>query len=181
MKNIEEAIDEIISVEGGYVNDPVDKGGETNFGITKAVALAFGYTGAMIDLTKTQAHGIYFNRYWVQPNFHEIYKRSPTIAFELLDTAINMGQSTAGKFLQRALNTLNISGTIFPDMTVDGSIGAMTLSALDRFLTSRKQDGEIVLLRMLNAQQSVRYMEIAEANKEQERFQFGWQKNRVGM
>lgn len=33
-------INEIIRVEGGYVNDPRDSGGETNFGITVAVARA---------------------------------------------------------------------------------------------------------------------------------------------
>ena len=36
-------INEIIGVEGGYVNDPSDSGGETNFGITVAVARQFGY------------------------------------------------------------------------------------------------------------------------------------------
>ena len=181
MKTIDEMLDEIISVEGGYVNDPLDKGGETNFGITKAVAVAFGYTGALIDLTKTQAKEIYKARYWIQPKFDQVALRSSSIAAELLDTGINMGVSTGGKFLQRALNVLNMNGVLFPDMGIDGSIGAMTLSALDKYLANRKQDGETVLLRMLNAQQSVRYMEIAEADKEQERFEFGWQKNRVGM
>lgn len=48
MKNLKrEIIDEIIRVEGGYVNDPADSGGETNFGVTVAVARAHGYTGAI--------------------------------------------------------------------------------------------------------------------------------------
>jgi len=33
---------------------------------------------------------------------------------------------------------------------------------------------------MLNAQQSVRYIELAEANRSQEDFVYGWQFNRVG-
>ena len=37
----------LFAVEGGYVNDPRDPGGETNHGITKAVAVDAGYLGAM--------------------------------------------------------------------------------------------------------------------------------------
>jgi len=43
----QEIINQIIDVEGGYVNDPSGSGGETNFGITEAVARAYGYAGAM--------------------------------------------------------------------------------------------------------------------------------------
>ena len=42
----ERIINEIIRVEGGYVNNPSDSGGGTNFGITVAVARQFGYSGA---------------------------------------------------------------------------------------------------------------------------------------
>jgi lysozyme family protein len=55
--------------EGGYVNDPSDRGGETNHGVTVAVARAFGYRGAMRDLTKDTALEIYRARYWIQPGF----------------------------------------------------------------------------------------------------------------
>jgi hypothetical protein len=33
---------------------------------------------------------------------------------------------------------------------------------------------------MLNAQQSIRYIELAEGSPSQEAFEFGWQLNRVG-
>ena len=33
--NFEDAFDRLISHEGGYVNDPLDPGGETKFGISK--------------------------------------------------------------------------------------------------------------------------------------------------
>jgi lysozyme family protein len=181
MKNIETELDAIISIEGGYVNDPKDSGGETNFGITKFVAESFGYTGKMIDLTKEQAKEIYRKRYWIQPKFDKVFAISPAIAFELFDTGINMGVNTAGRFLQRSLNVLNSNSTLYPDMSLDGVLGDMTLTALTKFLAARKSDGETVLLRMLNALQSVKYIELAESRPKDEAFQFGWQKNRVGM
>ena len=179
--NINELINQLIGKEGKYSNDPTDRGGETCWGITAAVARAYGYTGPMQDMPRETAASIYRARYWVTPGFDKINAVAPSIAEELLDTGVNMGPATAGKFLQRALNTLNNGATLFPDITVDGAIGPMTVGALAQFCKGRGAQGVVTLLNMLNAQQSVRYMELAEADKSQERFEFGWQANRVGM
>ena len=40
--NIEQYLDELIKREGGYVNNPADRGGATKYGITEAVARANG-------------------------------------------------------------------------------------------------------------------------------------------
>lgn len=177
--NIEQFIDDIIKREGGYSDHPSDKGGKTMYGITENVARAFGYSGDMKTMPMLVARQIYRQRYWIQPKFDQVAKMSPAIAEELLDTGVNMGQSTAGKFLQRALNTLNRQAADFPDIGVDGAIGSITLHALKSYLDKRGAAGETVLLRMLNAQQSVRYMEIAERDQKQEDFMHGWQFNRV--
>ncbi len=50
--NIEEYLDELIKREGGYVNNQVDKGGVTKYGITEAVARKKGYKGNMKDLPR---------------------------------------------------------------------------------------------------------------------------------
>ena len=52
---IARTIDAILRAEGGYVNDPQDKGGETNYGIIVAVARANVYQGPMRDLPVTVA------------------------------------------------------------------------------------------------------------------------------
>ena len=47
MDFVERFLDDLIKREGGYVNNPNDKGGETCWGITVAVARANGYAGPM--------------------------------------------------------------------------------------------------------------------------------------
>lgn len=177
----EDKLNALIAIEGGYSNDPHDAGGETNFGITIAVARAFGYIGPMRDMTREQAKDIYRQRYWTQPRFADVAALNQDIAFEMFDTGVNMGQATAGKFLQRALNVLNQQAKVFPEVGMDGTVGNMTLAALRAFLAVRGADGALVLLRMLNAQQSVRYIELAEQHQLNEDFEFGWQLNRVGI
>ena len=39
----DDTINHIIEIEGGYVNDPNDSGGETNYGVTEKVARDNGY------------------------------------------------------------------------------------------------------------------------------------------
>lgn len=173
------AVNNLIEVEGGYSNHPDDKGGETNWGITEAVARAYGYQGPMIDLPRAQAWTIYVERYWYQPRFNLVHLLSALIAEELLDTGVNMGVAKASSFMQRALNVLNAQGRTFPDLEVDGSVGKMTLECLRRYLRARGKIGEKVLFNMMNAQQSVRYMELAESRTSQEKFEFGWQAQRV--
>lgn len=179
--NLLETLNALIGREGKYSNHQADKGGETMWGITAATARAFGYAGPMKDMSRTVAEAIYTERYWLQPKFDKVASLDPEIAEELLDTGVNMGPSVAGKFLQRALNVLNQGDKLYPNLTVDGLIGNMTLHALKTLLAARGAGGRTVLLRMLNAQQSVRYMEIAEANVSQEAFEYGWQLNRVGI
>lgn len=178
--NIADIITELIKREGGYSNNPADKGGETTWGITVAVARAFGYTGPMVSMTQQVARDIYAQRYWHAPRFNDVNTISELVAEELLDTGVNMGPSVAGKFLQRALNVLNQGDKAYPNVAVDGAVGNMTLAALKAFLAARGKAGETVLVRMLNAQQSVRYIELAEAKVSQETFEYGWQLNRVG-
>jgi len=180
MKTVEQIIADLIEREGPYVDHPSDKGGPTIWGITWAVAKAFGYKGDLRAMTKKQAAEIYTLRFWIQPRFSLIAPISESIAEEMFDTGVNMGTSTAGKFLQRALNALNQRGRTFPDIAVDGAVGNMTLEALREFIKVRGTAGERVILNTLNAQQSVRYLELSEANPTQEDFQYGWQLNRVG-
>lgn len=159
----------VLANEGGYVFDPNDAGGETNFGITKAVARANGYTGAMKDLPRAMAIEIYRAKYIIAPGFGLVGNLSMPIAAEMVDTGVNMGPSIAGRFLQRALNGLGDAL-----LTVDGNVGPATLAALKAFLAKRGKEGEKRLLALLNAEQGVRYLELAEGRSQNRTFLYGW-------
>ncbi|MGM7368633.1 glycoside hydrolase family 108 protein, partial [Acinetobacter baumannii] len=159
--NIEKYLDELIQREGGYVNNPADRGGATKYGITEAVARANGYKGNMKDLPLEVAKTIYKKQYWTAPRFDQVNAISSAVAEELLDTGVNCGTGFAKPLLQRALNLLNNQGKAgFPDLEVDGVYGSETLGALKTYLSKRGKEGEKVLVRVLNIMQGQRYIEI---------------------
>ena len=172
----QEIIDDILRVEGGYVNDPADSGGATNFGITEDVARAFGYTGDMRDLTRDQAFDIYARRYWDAVRGDDLAALSPAVAFEVVDTGVNMGPARAVSFLQRALTVFNVGGRLYDDMKVDGLAGPVTVNALEDYLAARS---EAALLKALNCLQGAAYIELAERREKDERFVYGWIQQRV--
>lgn len=180
-KTIDQLIDDVIGREGGYSNHPADKGGPTRWGVTQQVARAYGYKGDMRDFPREQAVEIYRRRYWTQPGFDKVAQRYPRVAEELFDTGINMGQPTAIRFLQRALNALNRGASDYGDIAVDGyDIGPVTLAALDGYRAKRGAAGETVLMRALESLQGARYIDISESRPANEAFTYGWFANRVG-
>ncbi|EMW8467373.1 hypothetical protein AAFS76_003652, partial [Acinetobacter baumannii] len=129
--SVDKYIDDLIKREGGYVNNPNDRGGATNYGITEAVARVNGWKGPMRDLPLDLAKQIYKQQYWINPRFDQVNTLSPLIAEELLDTGVNCGVAFAKPLLQRALNLLNNQGKGgWPDLAVDGIYGSATLGAL---------------------------------------------------
>lgn len=108
-------IDRVLAHEGGYVNNPADPGGETNFGITVAVARHSGYTGSMRDLPRARAVEIYKSQYWDKVQGDQL---PPAVAFQVFDAAVNHGVSNASKWLQETVGVI-----------ADGVIGPKTVSA----------------------------------------------------
>jgi lysozyme family protein len=179
--DVDNLVDALIDREGGFVNNPADKGGPTCFGITQEVARAQGYGGPMQLLPRSEAANIYLRLYWLRPRLDEVARRSRDLAAELFDTGVNMGPAVAVTFLQRALTALNRGGKDYADLTPDGRIGPTTLAALDAFLAVRGQSsGETVLLRALEALQGERYLRLAERRPGNEAFLYGWLANRIG-
>ncbi len=173
-------IDQLLQREGGYVDHPADRGGPTCWGVTQAVARADGYAGAMRALPRERAVTIYQRLYWTAPRLDRIAALAPALAAELFDAGVNMGTGTAIGFLQRTLNALNRGASDYPDVPLDGKVGAGTLAALAAFLHKRGAGGEAVLVRAVQALRGARYVQIAEQRPADEAFLYGWLANRTG-
>ena len=114
--NFLHAMEFVFRSEGGTNNDPIDRGGKTNFGISQKQ-----YPHIDIDsLTRNQALEIYLQDYWMQNKCHLI--QNP-IAIALFDSNINCG-TIARVWLQKAINGDNANFLV-----VDGIIGSKTLLA----------------------------------------------------
>lgn len=169
-------IEGLLQREGGYVNNPADRGGETNYGITKATARANGYAGQMRDLPRATAIQIYKRQYWAAARLDEVDAIAPRLAGKLFDIGVNAGPARAGRFLQRALNYF-VGG-----LAVDGKIGPATLAALHAL--AKKRGPSITdknLLRVVNGLLATHYVEIVEANASQRVFAWGWANGRLGV
>lgn len=91
-KDFEKALKFVLKWEGGYVNDPKDPGGETNYGISKK-----SYPNEDIkNMTLERAKKIYYENYWLKSGCDKLSYPLDMIMF---DTSVNMGRSRANKFL----------------------------------------------------------------------------------
>lgn len=172
-------IDDVLAREGGYSNNPADKGGETMWGVTIARARAAGFNGAMRSMTRDQAIEIYRLYYWTQPAFDRIDEIDPALAERLFDAGINCGTGRAGQWLQRVLNVMNGQGSLYADMIVDGQCGAITRAGLGSFIQRRGQEGKGVLREAVKSLQAAHYLELAEGDASQEAFIYGWMRSRI--
>lgn len=175
----DKVINEIIEIEGGYVDNPHDSGGPTKYGITEKVARANGWTFPIKDLPRSIAFKIYENKYWNSLRLDDIEALSPMIAQEIVDTGVNAGVGRAAEFLQESLNVLNNMQKFYPDIVQDGAVGKATIEALRAYLKKRGFEGEQILYRMLNCLQGAFYVKLAGKREKDETFIYGWFKNRV--
>lgn len=167
-------IAEVIKREGGYVNDPTDRGGETMYGITEKVARENGYTGHMNSLPYGLAFKVYKKRYWDTLKLTNISGRSNELAKQLFDFGVNSGVHNAGQCLQKVLNVLNKQQTLYPDLVADGIVGSKTLKALIKFEQHRKQEGLALLSEVVRGQRISFCVDIAINDESQEKYQYGW-------
>tara|TARA_R100000278_G_scaffold120817_1_gene103629 strand:- start:1208 stop:1726 length:519 start_codon:yes stop_codon:yes gene_type:complete len=153
MSTFEDCIDKVLEHEGGYVNDPKDLGGETNFGISKRA-----YPDVDIKaLTKEDAKAIYKKDYWKR---YKIEKMPERLRYIYFDMVLNMGSGNAAKVVQRAANAKNPASE---RIKVDGAVGPMTRKALKN-----------VELERVRSERVLHYARLVMKKPEQHRFWFGW-------
>lgn len=112
--NFERAVRIILELEGVYVNDANDPGGETKYGISKR-----SYPELNIaDLTEQQAIDIYHRDYWQKCRCDSLPNGLDLLVF---DAAVNQGVSAAIRMLQAELKVQQ-----------DGIWGPVTAGAFQR-------------------------------------------------
>ena len=93
--------DEVIRIEGGYVNDPDDPGGETKYGITKRLAVSLGYRKRMIDMTKDEAKELYRLSFWNDSLASNIMNDAAFNIYLLFSVSITCTLNYSPSFLSR--------------------------------------------------------------------------------
>lgn len=160
MADFKPAFGHTIGIEGGYVNDPDDNGGETKFGISKR-----SYPHLDIKaLTIEKAAEIYKLDYWDELRLDQVSNQA--IAAELFDSAVNCGVGTASQWLQQSLNL--VGGHVLNAVSVDGVVGSKTLVALESC------QYPAAILKCLNGFQFERYLLIVRRDITQRKFFRGW-------
>lgn len=109
--------------EGGYVNNPLDPGGETNKGVTANTYATYrrrkGLSPQSVrHITDAEVYEIYRDLYWGPA---QCQAKTRPLAIVHFDTAVNFGVRGSTLFLQEVLGT-----------TVDGDYGPGTRAALAR-------------------------------------------------
>lgn len=140
----DQIIDDVLEREKGYVDHPADRGGPTNFGISAAVLGIWRSLGrpATRDevraLQVTEARDIYAAEYISRPGFGEVWYEPLKVL--LVDAGVNHGQSTAIRWLQRALG---FGG----GRRVDGVMGRETKAAVSALSAERAREVYVAVLR----------------------------------
>jgi lysozyme family protein len=150
MADFNTAVQKTLVHEGGFVNNPNDRGGPTKYGITQA-----DLPGVDIStLTPAQAVAYYSAHYW-KPLYAEIANQD--LADKLFDMGVLFGVGTAVKLLQISLS----SGIT---VVSDGAFGPNTLAATNEH--GNVKDYRIVLLHHA--------MDVVSRNPSDSEFLQGW-------
>ncbi|MBD3728742.1 MAG: hypothetical protein IE933_03470 [Sphingomonadales bacterium] len=183
------AFDDLIDVEGGYVDDPSDRGGATKFGISLRFLKAEGafdedgdgfadfdldfdgdIDGADIrKLTPGDAQFLYHRCFWQVLDCESF---PVPIGEMLFDQGVNGGNAAAKKLLQRAINACQARrGQNL--IEVDGQLGVATREALDRVIHANSI-GMAGLVEAFREAVRDRYRQIVRRYPSQKRFLRGW-------
>lgn len=109
-ENFDKMLKFVLLREGGYSNNPNDKGGETNKGITYQTYNSYRKSRGLSPrsvkyITDEEVRDIYYNNYYKASGADKI--QNPKLAAYVFDTAVNMGVSRAKEFLAKSGNDLN--------------------------------------------------------------------------
>ena len=165
LTEFDDIIQVVLEHEGGYVDDPDDRGGATNWGVTQKVYEDFvGYScnkEEIKKMTQETAEEIYFQKYWKPSKADQVPDRLKHIYFDMV---VNFGKRGAVKVLQQAAVA---KGHKIAD---DGGIGPNTLKAIKNVETDR-----------VRAYRVLKFASIVIKKPTQEKFWLGWFRRAIGV
>jgi lysozyme family protein len=152
----------VLRHEGGFVNDPLDRGGATNKGIIQRTYDAWRRSKdqpirPVKEITDEEVEAIYYSNYWLDGLCDRMPIALGTVHF---DFAVNAGVGQAFRTLQRIIGT-----------TVDGQFGPKSFQALGEAIRTR---GLLWLVNEYSDERVAFYISITERRPENLRFLRGW-------
>ena len=159
--------------EGGYVNDPDDPGGATNYGVSLRWLKSLGLDQGDIDhdgdidandiraLSAEQAAALFREKFWDAYHLDDFPQALATIYY---DAIVNTGASQATKFMQRGYNSTFPSAAL----SVDGILGPLTRNAL------QSMGKNVFLLRACIDERDAFYRNLAASKPSMGKFLKGW-------
>lgn len=154
----EKSFDYVIGNEGKFVNDPHDRGGATNYGITQSTLSKWRRKPVSVRdvqlLSLTEAQDIYKAFYWDAMNLDEV--KDERVQTLLFDQCVNRGVPRVARDVQRILN-----------VAVDGEMGPKTVAAINA------QDPLKLMKKLINVVQDA-YVQIIVNDLSQVKFLAGW-------
>jgi lysozyme family protein len=172
MSTFENAIPVILKHEGGYVNNPLDHGGATNWGISTLIIQRENITAEELgipDLTPESiklmtidaAKSIYKKLFWDKYAYGRIVNQN--VATKIMDINVNCGVSRAHCIAQLA------STDCGHPLTSDGILGSKSFAAINACDPTK-------LLKAMCARQLAYYEAIVAHNPTQSVFLRNWTK-----
>lgn len=175
------AFQELMGVEGGYVDHVDDRGGVTNFGVTLPTAQACGIAETpedMYHITAEDAAQCAYTLFWEPLLLDEIANIQDStyaqLAEQLFATGYHVGPGTAIRWFQSCLNSFNQRERLYPDIVVDGRMGPASLSAFLKFRSIRGADGDLGLRNCMDAHYGAHMLYLIQRDPTQESFAYGW-------
>lgn len=183
MSYFPQALAATLKHEGGYVDDPADRGGETYYGISRknhsgwpgwervdALKNTVSRNALNTDLELDKlVEDFYRTEFWERIGGDALTDRA--LACVLFDAGVNLGAGKAVWFLQRGLNALNKGGALSGYVDPDRRWGPATGRALGAQLAAK---GASALIKMIDGMRTVHYLNLIENDPSQGRFAYGW-------
>lgn len=174
MSAFDKALTFVFGNEGGKSNDPLDRGGATNMGITQG-ALNSAYKRGIVKhndidkLTRAEAAEIYRVDFWQASRADKMPDPLCVLHF---DAAVNHGVGGANALLQKTINNYAAKAKLDISLEVDGAVGVKTLAALNVCVAYR---GNIKLICEIYCDKRADYFQaIVKSRPSQSRYLNGW-------